>query len=118
MAVRSSVKRRRSISTIFSCASRILASYSFKFRGGEALGAYQSLFTLVVLRNEVQIRFRNFQIVAEDGIEFYFERADSGASTLALLDLGEDLLAVAGEFAQVIEIAIQAGGDYATVGEA
>jgi hypothetical protein len=29
MAVRSSVNSRRSISTIFSCASRTLASYSF-----------------------------------------------------------------------------------------
>ncbi len=66
----------------------------------------------------MQIRFRNFEIVAEDGIEFDFERADAGSGALALFDLGEDLLAVAGKFAQFVEITIQAGGDYATVGKA
>jgi hypothetical protein len=46
----------------------------------------------------VQIRLRNFDVVAEDGIEFDLERSDAGAAAFALFDLGENLFAVAGEF--------------------
>ena len=82
----------------------------FQFRCGEALGSDEGLFAFVVLRSEVQIGFRNFDVVAEDGIKFYFERADAGAFALALFDLGEDLLAVAREFPQFVEIVVQCRG--------
>ena len=118
IAVRNSANSRRSISTIFSCASRILASYSFSSGVVKRSAFDQRLLAFVILRDEVQIRLRDFEVVAEDGIELYLERADAGALALALLDLRENLLAVAAEFAQFVEIAVDAGGDHAAVGKA
>ncbi len=65
----------------------------------------------------MQVRLRDFDVVAKDGIEFDFERRDAGAAALALLDLRQHLLAVAGQFAQLVEVAIDAGGDDSAVSE-
>ncbi len=89
----------------------------FQFGRGEALRAYQSLFAFVILRDQVQIRLRYFDVVTEDGIELYFERTDPRAPAFPLLDLRQHLLAVAGEFAQLVQIAIYAWCDHAAVGE-
>ena len=89
----------------------------FQLGRGEALRAYQSLFAFVILRDEVQVRLRYLDVVAEDGIELHLERTDPRAPAFPLLDLRQHLLAVAGEFAQFVEIAIDARGDHAAVGE-
>src|SRR5271165_3907191 len=90
----------------------------FQLRSGEALGAYQSLLAFIILRNQVQIRLRDLKVIAEDGVELYLKRSNAGPPPLPLLDLGQHLLAVARELAQLVQIAIYASGDYAAVGEA
>ena len=70
----------------------------FQLGGGEALRANQSLFAFIILRDQVQVRLRYLDIVAEDGIELHLERSDARAAAFPLFDLRQHLLAVAGEF--------------------
>ena len=84
---------------------------------GEALGIDQRLLALVVGRRQVQVGLRDFEVVAEDGVELDLQRADAGALALALLDLRDVLLAVAAEVAQFVERAIDAGANHAAIGQ-
>ncbi len=59
-----------------------------QLRSGEALGIDQRLLALIVGGRVMQVGFRNLNVVAEDGIELHFERADAGALALAQFDLG------------------------------
>ena len=54
-----------------------------QLRSGEALGIHQRLLALVVGGRVVQVRLRNLDVVAENRIELYLERPDSGALALA-----------------------------------
>ena len=79
-------------------------SYSFSSGSGKALGIDQGLLALVVGRSEVQIRLRDFEVIAKDGVELYFQRRDAGALPFALLDLRQVLFAVAAQVAKFVEI--------------
>ena len=103
IALRSSVKSRRSISTIFSCASSTLRFVLLQLGRGEALGVDQRLLAFVVGGREMQVGLRDLEVVAEDVVELHLQRADAGALALALLDLRDVLLAVAAEVAQLVE---------------
>src|ERR1019366_8915572 len=59
----------------------------FQFRSREALGIYQRLLALVLGGREMQVRFRNFDVVTKNRIELYLERVNPGALALALLNL-------------------------------
>jgi len=59
----------------------------------------------------VRVRLRDFEIVAKDGVELYFQAGDSGALAFALFDLGEELFAVAAEVAELIEFLRSRGLD-------
>ena len=53
-----------------------LEDFDFQFlqlRGGEALGIDQRLFTLVIGRRQMQVRFGDFDIVAKDVVEAHLE---------------------------------------------
>ncbi len=90
----------------------------FQFGRGEALRAHQSLLAFVILRNQVQIRFRNLEVVAEDGVELHLERSDARPATFPLLDLRQHLLAVAGKFAQFVQAAIHSRCNHTALGKA
>ena len=70
---------------------------------GKALSVDQGLLAFVIGRGQVRVRLRDFEIVAEDGVELYFQAGDSGALAFALFDLGQDLFAVAADIAERIE---------------
>src|SRR5271165_629403 len=97
-----------------------IENFGFVFlqlRSGEALGAYQSLLAFIILRNQVQIRLRDLEVIAEDGVELYLKRSNAGPPALPLLDLGQHLLAVARELAQLVQITIQSRGNHAAIGK-
>src|SRR5947209_19864598 len=58
-----------------------------------------------------EVRFRDFDVVAEDGVESNFERADAGALALARFDFDQDRFRIAGDGAQFIELGVDAGLD-------
>ena len=89
----------------------------FQLRSGEALGVDQGLLALVVGRGQVRIRLRDFEIVAKDRVELYLQRCDSGALALALLDLCQELFAVAAQVAELVEFGLSSGLNYAAVAE-
>src|ERR1019366_6399875 len=59
----------------------------------------------------------DFDVVAEDVVEAYLERGDAGALALAGLDLGDVLLAVLAEVAELVELGMISGADGAAIGE-
>ncbi len=60
---------------------------------GEPFAAGDGLLALIVVRNGVQVRFGDLDVVAEDTIEADLQRGDAGSGALALLHLGDDLTA-------------------------
>ena len=62
----------------------------------ETFGVHQRLLALVIGRSELQIGFRDLDVVAEDVIEADLERLDAGAGAFARFDLGDVLPPVAG----------------------
>src|SRR4029077_551963 len=89
----------------------------FQLRSREALGIHQRLFAFVVGGREVQVRLRNLDVVAKDGIELYFERANSRPLPFARFDLRQVLLRVAAQVAQFVQIFVDAGGDHAAIAQ-
>ena len=65
-----------------------------QFRCDESFGADQRLLAIVVLRNQVKIRFGDLDVVAEDSVEANLQRSDSGSLAFADFDGGEICLAV------------------------
>src|ERR1700733_6901633 len=61
----------------------------------------------------MEIRFGNFDVVAEDLVEPNFEGIDAGAKALAFLDGGDGLFAAAGETAKLVEFGVVAGANSA-----
>ena len=84
-------------------------------RGNEPLAAGDCLLAQVVGRDVVQIRLRDFYVIAEDPIEANLERRDAGARALGLLHLGDHLLAGAAYVTQLVELAIDAVANHAAV---
>ena len=99
---------RRSISTIFSWASRIFGFVFLQLRRGETLGVDQRLFAFVIGGREMQVGLRDFDVVAKDRVELNLKRADAGALAFALFDLREVLLAVAREDTKFVESGVNA----------
>src|ERR1700691_5198412 len=58
----------------------------FQLGRGEALRSYESLFAFVILWDQVQVRFRHLEVVAEDGVELYLERPDARPPALSLFN--------------------------------
>src|SRR6266705_1065357 len=75
-----------------------------ELRRGEPLGIDQRLFAFVVRGSEMQIRFRDFDVVAKNLIETNLERSDVGALALPVFHGGNDLLAVLAEIAKFLEL--------------
>ena len=65
------------------------------------------MFALVIGGGEMEIGFGNLHVVAKDGVEADFERADAGAFTFALFHGGNDLFAVLAEVAQFVELSVK-----------
>ena len=82
-----------------------------------ALGVGERLLADVVRRHLGEVRFRDLDVVAEDGVEADLERGDAGALALARLDLEQDRLRVAGDGAQLVELGVDAVGDDAAVAD-
>ena len=80
----------------------------FQIGSDEALGVDQRLLADVVVRHLRQIRLRDFDVVAEDGVEADFQRADARPLPLASFDLDEDRLRVAGDVAELVELGVDA----------
>ena len=89
----------------------------FQFGSREALGIHQRLLALVVGGREVQVRFRNLDVITKNGIELYLERADSRALAFTLLHSHQVLLRVATQVAEFVQIFVDAGGDYPAIAQ-
>ena len=68
-----------------------------------ALGARQRLPALVVGRDRVAVRVRDFDVVAEDAIVSDLERRDAGSRALGRLDLGDPVLPAVAQGPQLVE---------------
>src|SRR5262249_57066330 len=84
-------------------------------RGDEALAAGNRLLAVVIRRNGVQVRLRDFDVVAEHAVVADLQRVDAGPRPLALFELGDHLLAAAADRAQVVELAVGAVAGEAAV---
>ena len=73
-------------------------------RRDEALAAGDRLLAVVVGRHGVQVRLRDFDVVAEHAVVADLQRGDAGARALALFHLGDDLLARAADRPQLVEL--------------
>ncbi len=117
MLTRNSAKRRRSISTIFSSASRTLVSYSFNSGVVKRSAPDQGLLALVVGGSMLQVGLADLNVKAEDVVELDLERVDAGALAFALLDLRDVVLAVAADVAQFVELRIEPALDDSAIVE-
>ena len=88
-----------------------------QFGCGEAFGVDQRLLALVIGRSMMQVGLANLNVVAKDGVELYFEGVDAGPLALALFDLGDVLLAVVAETAQVIKFRVHARLNHSAIGK-
>lgn len=87
----------------------------FKFWGDEALAVGDGLFADVVRRDEVQVRFGDFDVVTEDFVVADFEGFDAGAIGFSDLELSDPVFAGGGEGAEFVEFGVKAGFDNAAV---
>src|SRR5580658_1825252 len=88
-----------------------------ELRSGEALGVDEGLLAFVVGGGGGEVGFGDLDVVAEDGIEADFERADAGAAALAVLDGGDGGSTGRTDGAEVVEFGVDAGGDDSAFGE-
>ena len=88
----------------------------FEFGRGEAFGVDERLLAFVVAGREMQIRLRDFDVVAEDAVEADFERVDASALALALFHRGDDLLAVLAQIAEFVELGVEAVANDSGIG--
>src|SRR5205823_13727271 len=89
----------------------------FQIGRDEALRVDERLFADVVGRNFSEVRFRHFDVIAEDGVVANLERGDAGALALARFDLHQNRLRIAGDGAQLVELAIDATPNRAAVAD-
>ena len=86
-----------------------------QFGSGEAFGVGQRLLALVIGGRQMLIRARDLDVVAEDVVEAHLEGGDARALALAGLDLGDVLLAVLAEIAEVVEFGMVSGANRAAI---
>src|SRR3989442_3517082 len=87
-------------------------------RRDEALAAGNRLLAVIVQRHRMEVRFRNFYVIAEHAIVADLQRVDAGARALARLHLRDDLFARAADRPQLVELAVDAvAGESAFAGE-
>ena len=65
----------------------------------------------------VQVGLADLDVKAEDVVELDLERVDAGAFALALLDLGDVVLAVAADVAEFVELRVESALDDSAVVE-
>src|SRR5579871_3231860 len=94
-----------------------LALVILELGSGETLGVDQGLLALVIGRSEMQVGFRDFDVVAKDVVETDFQRLYACACALASFNLSDVLPAVLAEIAEFIELRIVAGADRAPVAD-
>ena len=80
-------------------------------RRGEPLAAHRRLPPLVVGRDEVEVRLRHLDVVAEHLVEADLQRADPGPLALLRLERGDDPLAVLGDGDELVELPGVAAAD-------
>ncbi len=76
-----------------------------QFAGSEPLRVHEGLFAFVVGGRQVQVGFRNLNVIAKNLVVADLERCDSGALALALLHGRDDLPALPGDVAQLVQFA-------------
>src|SRR5947209_7524553 len=84
-------------------------------RGDVALGADQGLLADVVGRNQVAVRVRHLEVVAEDAVVAHPQRADPGAAPLLLLEAGDVRARPLPGGEQVVELGVGSGPHRAAV---
>src|SRR5580704_18162614 len=92
-----------------------LALVFLELGGSEAFGVDQRLLALIVRRREMQIRFRNLNVIAKNLIETDFERADSSAFAFPLFHGRNDLFAMPAQIAQLVELAVIAAANHSRI---
>src|SRR6266571_3128250 len=73
-------------------------------------------FAFVLRGSEMQIRFRDFDVVAKNLIETNLERSDVGALALPVFHGGNDMLAVLAEIAKFVKLGVIAAANYPRIG--
>ena len=114
-AARSASNSSISRSTMRSSAPSTFSSYSFSAGVMKRSPPAMVCLRMVVGGHRVQVRLRDLDVVAEHAVEAHLERRDAGARALALLDLGDHLLARAADRAQLVELGVDAVADEAAV---
>ena len=84
---------------------------------GEPFRVDQGLLAVVMVGNLGGVRLRDLDIEPENVVEADFERVDAGLFALAPLHPGDESAAVAANFPQLVELAVEAGGDDSPVAD-
>src|SRR5690348_573566 len=84
-----------------------LCLHLLQFRSNEALPANGCLLPGIVRRHTAEIRFRDLNEIAEDGIEPHLERFNSSGGDFTLLQGIDPILALARSIAQLVELPIK-----------
>ena len=79
-----------------------LRFHDLEVLGDEALAAGHGLFADVVTRHLGEVRFGDFDVIAEHRVEADFQRRNTGAGDLVLLELGQPVLAASGRRAEFV----------------
>ena len=108
-------RARSSRSRMRSSAPRTFSSYSLSAGVMKRSPPAMVCLRMVVGRDVVEVRLRDLDVVAEDAVEADLERRDAGARPLALLHLGDDLLAGSADVPQLVELRVHAVANHAAV---
>ena len=87
----------------------------FERRRDEALAAGNRLLPVIVGRNAAEVRVRDLDVVPEHAVVADLERGDAGPGPLRVFHRGDVLLVAAADAAQLVELAVNAVADHATV---
>ena len=96
-----------------SSAPRILPSISFNSGVMKRSPLATVCLRMIMRRHLVQIRFGDFDVIAENGIEPHFQRGNSRARDFVRLQFGDPILAAALGGAQFVERGVKAVANHA-----
>ena len=92
-----------------------LRFHDLEVLGDEALAAGHGLFAHIVTRHLGEVRFGDFDVIAEHRVEADFQRRNAGAGDFVLLELGQPVLAASGCGAEFVQLRAEAIPDHSAL---
>ena len=89
-----------------------LRFHDLEVLGNEAFAAGHGLFAHIVTRHLGEVRFGDFDVIAEHRVEADFQGWNSGTSDFVLLKLGQPVLAASGRRAEFVQLRAKAVPDH------